>query len=101
MPRKVNSGNPIVASRVKACSRGHIGAIKSRWHPLGNWALGLATVLLFTSLETRAAVITNCSVADLNTAVLGGDALVTFACSGTIRLTNGFVIGDELTIEVA
>src|SRR5262245_35567671 len=59
----------------------------------------VAAPLGFTPLG-QAAIVNNCDEASWRAALAEGD-LVSFACDGTIVLTNTIVIGEDTTIDAS
>ena len=63
------------------------------------WCLAVSGVLLLLAPPARAGgVVNNCTEADLRAALAGGGT-VTFACDGTIVLTNELVIAQDTVMD--
>ena len=62
----------------------------------------LAVIFLLVAPHRGVAtgVVTNCSEADLRAALVGG-GMVTFACDGTVTLTNTLVIAQNVAIDAS
>jgi hypothetical protein len=60
----------------------------------------MAALLLATNGARAGGVVTNCTESDLRAAMLGGSA-VTFACDGTITLSNTLTIATNTILEAS
>jgi len=74
-----------------------------RWNvvfgpPIFSWSRIAFLLLLHASRALAGGVVTNCTDAALRAAMAGGGT-VTFACNGTITLTNTIVVASDTLLD--
>jgi len=67
-------------------------------HHLAAWAVVLLLCLAAANNTVFSAVVTSCTETNLRAAMAGGGT-VTFACDGTITLTNTIVVGKDVILD--